>query len=271
MKFFWLLLAILLTACGPSTPKPASPIPVASPTAIATPTTRSSQPAGQGIAPAPPAKPTFKVTRVIDGDTIELEGGQTVRYIGIDTPETVAPNRPVDCFGPEASAKNKELVQGKSVELEKDVSETDRFGRLLRYVYIDGQMVNELLVAEGYAQSSTFPPDVKYQDKFRSAQQKAMSEGKGLWTACAATATPAPPPTPTRVPALSAPTVRPQPPAPTATPERGANCHPSYPDVCIPPPPPDLDCPEIPFKRFRVVGSDPHRLDGNRDGIGCEN
>src|SRR3990167_3408922 len=79
---------------------------------------------------------TVLVTRVIDGDTIEIEGGQKVRYIGIDTPETVDPRKPVQCFGVEASNKNKELVSGKRDRLEKDVSETDKYGRLLRYIYI---------------------------------------------------------------------------------------------------------------------------------------
>ncbi|MBI3335237.1 MAG: thermonuclease family protein [Candidatus Portnoybacteria bacterium] len=76
-----------------------------------------------------------KVARVIDGDTIELENGQRVRYIGIDTPETSDPRKPIQCFGIEAAKKNQELVEGKMVRLEKDVSERDRYARLLRYVY----------------------------------------------------------------------------------------------------------------------------------------
>ena len=126
------------------------------------------------------------VTRVIDGDTIEIEGGLKVRYIGIDTPETVHPSKPVECYGQEASARNKQLVEGKMVELEKDVSETDRYGRLLRYVYVDGQMVNELLVRGGYAQVSTYPPDVKYVDLLLAAQQEAQGANRGLWGACVA-------------------------------------------------------------------------------------
>lgn len=132
---------------------------------------------------------TFRVVRVIDGDTIELSDGRKVRYIGIDTPETVDPRKPVGCFGREASSKNRELVGNVDVELEKDVSETDRYGRLLRYVYviIPGRgrvMVNEELVREGFAQSSTFPPDVKYQDLFRQAEIAAMADKKGLWNDC---------------------------------------------------------------------------------------
>lgn len=128
------------------------------------------------------------VKRVIDGDTIELSDGRNLRYIGIDTPETVDPNRPVGCFGKEASGKNKELVLGKEVELEKDVSDTDRFGRLLRYVYImiDGErrMVNELLVREGYANASSYPPDVKYQEFLRSAEGIARETNVGMWGPC---------------------------------------------------------------------------------------
>ena len=144
---------------------------------------------------------TAKVVRVIDGDTIEIsatdgpasggENGQKIRYIGIDTPETVDPRKAVQCFGQEAAAKNRELVEGKTVSLEKDVSETDKYGRLLRYVYFDastssGQVifVNELLVKEGFAHASSYPPDVKYQDQFQKAEQEARVNNLGLWGQC---------------------------------------------------------------------------------------
>lgn len=133
------------------------------------------------------------VTRIVDGDTVELSDGRKVRYIGIDTPEISGTK---ECFGDEAKAKNQALVENKTVSLEKDVSETDRYGRLLRYVYVDGQMVNELLVAEGYAQASTYQPDVKYQEKLAAAETNARTQGLGLWgTACQLTATPTPIPT----------------------------------------------------------------------------
>lgn len=131
-----------------------------------------------------PNSQSVKVLRVIDGDTIEIEGGQKVRYIGIDTPETVHPDKSIQCFGIEASNKNKELVEGKSVRLEKDVSETDRYGRLLRYVYLDDIFINKFLVEEGFAYSSTYPPDVKYQGIFKASQQKAQEQKKGLWSSC---------------------------------------------------------------------------------------
>lgn len=122
------------------------------------------------------------VKRVVDGDTIELESGQKVRYIGIDTPETVSPEKPVQCFGKEASDKNKSLVEGKKIRLEKDVSETDKYSRLLRYIYLeDGTFINLLLVKEGFARSSTYPPDVKHQEEFKKAEEEARTSGKGLW------------------------------------------------------------------------------------------
>lgn len=122
-----------------------------------------------------------KVTKIIDGDTIELATGEKVRYIGIDTPETVDPRKPVMCFGREATNKNIEYVLGKSVRLEKDVSDKDRFGRLLRYVYIGSDMVNETLVREGFAYSVSFPPDIKFQHIFNDAQSLATINKKGLW------------------------------------------------------------------------------------------
>lgn len=121
------------------------------------------------------------VTRVVDGDTIELETGEKLRYIGINTPETKDTKKEVECFGLEAYQKNKELVEGKQVRLEKDVSNTDRYGRLLRYVYLDDVMINQLLVEEGYAQASAYPPDVKYQNLFDQAEIYARENQLGLW------------------------------------------------------------------------------------------
>jgi micrococcal nuclease len=127
---------------------------------------------------------TYLVSRVIDGDTIEIEGGQKVRYIGIDTPETVDPRKPVQCFGAEAKKRNEELVKGKYVRLEKDVSDKDKYGRLVRYVYTGGVFVNLVLVEEGFAFSYTYPPDVKYQNQFLKAERQAHEQNNGLWGAC---------------------------------------------------------------------------------------
>jgi len=127
-----------------------------------------------------------KVVRVIDGDTIEIEGGEHVRYIGIDTSETVDPRKPVQCFGVEASNKNKELIEGKMVRLEKDITDRDKYNRLLRYVYVSDTFINLELVKQGFAYSYSYPPDIKYQDQFVKAQQEARVAKRGLWNACPA-------------------------------------------------------------------------------------
>jgi len=128
------------------------------------------------------------VTKVIDGDTIEIEGGRKVRLIGIDTPETVDPRRPVGCFGREASSETKGLLEGREVILVKDVSETDRFGRLLRYVYIEREdgflFINDHLVRRGFAKASTYPPDVKFTEQFLQAEREARETKRGLWGEC---------------------------------------------------------------------------------------
>lgn len=118
------------------------------------------------------------VTRVIDGDTIEVSIDDSlykVRYIGIDTPETY------EYFGQDATNKNSELISGKNVWLEKDISETDSFGRLLRYVYVDNLMINAELVRLGYAQAHPYPPDIKYQNLFDNLEQEAKTAQLGMW------------------------------------------------------------------------------------------
>ncbi len=143
-----------------------------------------------GLAVQPANREVVTVTKVVDGDTIEISGGRKLRYIGINTPETVDPRRPMQCYGKDASNRNKELVLGKQVELEKDISETDKFGRLLRYVYVGERMINEQLVQEGYAYASSYPPDVMHQELFATAQKKARVENRGLWASCQTAATP---------------------------------------------------------------------------------
>ena len=144
-------------------------------------------PGDEGFRPAGPTE-AAQVVRVVDGDTIVVRlGGQTLRlrYIGMDTPETVRPGSPVEAMGPEASRANAALVAGRTVVLEKDVSETDQYGRLLRYVWlVDGDrwtLVNLELVRRGYAQVETDPPDVRYADRFVTAQRAAREAGLGLW------------------------------------------------------------------------------------------
>jgi len=201
---------------------------------------------------------TVKVTRVIDGDTIEIEGGERVRYIGIDTPETVDPRTTVQCYGKEASNKNKELVEGKEVRLEKDVSETDKYDRLLRYIWIGDTLINEVLVKEGFAYSSSYPPDVKYQDRFIAAQKEARNNNRGLWGTCT---------TPTVKPTSSyvTPTNIPYVPQPTNPPQSGGS---SYVCDCSKTCDEMVSCDEA-YYQLNTCGCS--KRDGDKDGVPCEN
>lgn len=318
-----------------------------------------------------------KVLRVVDGDTIAVEidgNAYPVRYIGIDCPEPQNSSGQPDPHADEATARNAELVAGKIVRLERDVSETDRYGRLLRYVWFGDTLINEVLVREGLAYSSAYPPDVKYQGRLDESQNQAIANAVGLWEEAVHTTrsvlqaefvgditvpddtvlapgsqfdkiwrlhnsgetawegcsvihiggdalgasglavnTVEPGEAFDVILSMTAPDVPgtyeshwqikdgnaiavgkpfyvriivqvasaplPIQPLPVATPEPAptlaptsaprSDCLPCYPDVCIPGGP-DLDCGDIPYRRFRVVGCDPHRFDGDRDGIGCE-
>lgn len=121
---------------------------------------------------------TAKVTQVIDGDTIIIEGNYRVRYIGIDTPE-VYPK--VEDYGIEAWEANRRLVGGKEVRLERDVTEKDKYGRLLRYVYVGDVFVNAELVRWGLAEAKAYPPDIKYQDYLEKLEAEARLAGRGMW------------------------------------------------------------------------------------------
>lgn len=125
----------------------------------------------------------LRVKRIIDGDTVEMGNGEKVRYIGVNTPESVDPRKGVECFGKEAAQFNREMVEGKVVRLERDISDRDRYGRLLRFVYLeDGTFVNERLVREGYASVSTYPPDVSKKEIFLRAENEARKVERGLWS-----------------------------------------------------------------------------------------
>jgi micrococcal nuclease len=125
------------------------------------------------------------VARVVDGDTIEIspaiEDKNNVRLIGVDTPETKDPRRGVQPYGEEATSFTASKLKGEAVTLDFDVEKTDRYGRLLAYVYLGEEMFNEMLLKEGYAQVATFPPNVKYTDRFLQAQREAREAGRGLW------------------------------------------------------------------------------------------
>lgn len=201
----------------------------------------------QGTAPSTPGegagdRANALVTGVTDGDTIEVAfRGRTlrVRLIGIDTPESVAPGEPVQCYAMAASRFTESELNGQRVRLEFDVEHIDRYGRTLAYVWLGGEMFNETLVREGYAFVTTYPPNVKYEDVFLEAQREARAHGRGVWGRCV-----------------------------DQSAER--TCDPAYPGVCIPPPPPDLDCADIDESNFTVEPPDPHNFDGDHNGIGCE-
>jgi micrococcal nuclease len=122
------------------------------------------------------------VPQITDGDTIELDNGEKVRYLGVDTPETYGQT---DCYGPEAKAFNRDLVEAKQVELEYDVECRDMYGRLLAYVTVNGQMVNRVLLERGYARVLIIPPNgAKYEQEFRDLEAEARNGAVGLWGAC---------------------------------------------------------------------------------------
>lgn len=174
----WIAVSVALTACGGHRVDLTTQAPA----------TWQSEPAGHEAA---------RVTGVIDGDTIEVEvvqvvegpgaGGAvagrrySVRLLGIDTPESVDPRSPVECFGKEATAATAALLDGKEIRLVKDVEDTDGFDRLLRYVYLDAEMANARLVANGYAFAFTHPPNVRHAPLFVDLQHHARDRERGLW------------------------------------------------------------------------------------------
>jgi endonuclease YncB( thermonuclease family) len=230
------------------------------------------------------AAPELRVTRVIDGDTLALGNGQRVRLVQIDTPEVYFRG---ECYGRAASKEAATLLPaGTAVRLsvEPATDRVDDAGRLLRYVIRarDGLNINLQLVRIGAAAPYFYRGRRgRYAAQLEALALRARAQRLGLWGACpgtpyqpnqgvrtrpAAAPPPSPPPPPPRP-------LPPMPPAPPAPPPSG-NCHPSYPTVCIPPPPPDLDCKDIPYRHFPVrhdvPDADPHGFDGNRDGEGCE-
>lgn len=127
------------------------------------------------------------VTQVVDGDTVVVRIGgedQTVRLLGVDTPETKHPDRPVECFGPEAAAHTEARLAGRRVTLEYDVETRDRFGRLLAYVYLDGKRYNDELVRDGFAELLVIAPNGRHAETMLDLELTARREGRGLWGAC---------------------------------------------------------------------------------------
>ena len=122
--------------------------------------------------------------RVIDGDTVELKNGERLRYNDIDTPETVHPSKPIECYGPQASSKNKELVEGEIIFVELGNPAKDRYGRLLGYVYIDDLFVNAELVRGGYAKVNSYGDPGSELSNLLDIEKNAKENMKGLWGAC---------------------------------------------------------------------------------------
>jgi endonuclease YncB( thermonuclease family) len=197
-------------------------------------------------APNPSFTVRASVTRVVDGDTLVVRyrgRNDRVRLIGIDTPEVG------QCFAKEATSAAQTLAGRRAVRLVGDRTQArrDRYGRLLAYVLLpDGRDVGRELIRLGAAAVYVYDRPFTRLQSYRDAESAARGRAVGLWGRCRAASPPV-----------------------TTT-----NCTPSYPDVCIPPPPPDLDCGQIPYKKFRVRHDvplpDPHRFDGDRDGVGCE-
>jgi micrococcal nuclease len=204
-----------------------------------------------------------RVARVVDGDTIVLTSGLRVRLLQIDTPEPGTG----ECFSRAAGRELRSLLTvGATVTLETDprLDGVDAYGRLLRYVHRGPLNVNVELARRGAATVWFYGGERgRYAGRLLAAAASARKGGRGLWGACPravwnpfgpATTGPASPP---------ASSTRPSPIASGA-------CDPAYPTVCIPLSPPDLDCGDVAHKRFRVLPPDPHRFDGEGDGVGCE-
>jgi micrococcal nuclease len=134
-----------------------------------------------------PRRAPAEVLRVVDGDTIEVSVGgreEDVRYIGVDTPESVTPGEPVECFGPRASAFNERLVAGRTVTLRFDAERRDRYGRLLAYVYAGPRFVNAELVRRGFARTLTIAPNDSQAGLFARLETAAGRDARGLWGKC---------------------------------------------------------------------------------------
>jgi micrococcal nuclease len=135
----------------------------------------------------PPGSAIAYVTRAVDGDTVEVRlDGETedVRYIGVDTPETVKPDTPVQCFGPQASRFNHRLVERQRVRLVFDEEQRDVYGRLLAYVYLGDRFVNAELIRQGLARTLTIPPNDRFARRLKRLEIAAARTGRGIWGAC---------------------------------------------------------------------------------------
>jgi endonuclease YncB( thermonuclease family) len=195
--------------------------------------------------PAPEGAFTLRgrVSYVVDGDTLAvgLDNGrrERVRLIGIDTPERGA------CLAAKATGLARRLADDERIVLRGDATQDtrDRYGRLLAYAWVRGRDLGFRMVAAGLAHVYVYDRPFQRLGAYRNAEAMGRRHAPNVWAGCAAPVTPA----------------RPR-----------SSCDASYPTVCIPPPPPDLDCADVPQSGFAVRGTDPHHFDGDGDGIGCE-
>lgn len=184
--------------------------------------------------------PRTRVTRVIDGDTVETAKLGRVRLIGVDAPHESR------CYGTAATRFTRQRLEGQVVRYELGEDRKDRYGGTLAYLWRGGRMHNLALVREGYAEVLTVPPNDRYADLFEAAERRARRRDEGGWGACERRNTPSP--------------------RPPRRPETGRG---GIPSGRVPPPPPDLDCSDL-SGTVRVGRSDPHRLDTDGDGVGCD-
>jgi micrococcal nuclease len=216
-----------------------------------------------------------KVTRIVDGDTliarVSVRRSERVRLIGIDTPEVGR------CYAAQATLTARKLALNRRVKLQGDRTQSrrDRFGRLLAYVLLpSGRDLGRELIRSGRGVVLVFSRPFAKLASYRAAEAAARSARLGLWSACVAPPTTSTTTTATTTTTTSSSTTTTTAPPTSTTTTTPPNCAPSYPDVCIPPPPPDLDCGDIPYRNFRVIYTvpdpDPHRFDGDHDGVGCE-
>ena len=203
------------------------------------------------------AAETARISRVVDGDTVVLDNGARVRLLQIDAPEIGSG----ECYSRRSTKELRRLLpSGAPVRLLADarLDRIDRYGRLLRYVIRGSTNVNLALVARGAA-TVWFYGGVRgrFAGALLTAARRARTAGRGLWGACRTVWDP-----------YSPATTEPRTTRPGSS--GRAKCDPSYPTVCIPPPPPDLDCADVPYRNFPVRPPDPHHFDGDHDGRGCE-
>ncbi len=251
---------------SPTSPAPAEVAPAAPQAPMAVPPAPTQVPNPSRPAGVPAEAQIATVTRHVDGDTLWLEGGtlpaaatSSVRLLEIDSPESGV------AYSSEATNFLKqELPIGATVYLLADKGDTDRFGRYLRYLWKqNGEFFNEKVVRQGFAKAVLIAPNDRFISQIRAAEADAKAARRGMWAVPIAPIAAPPPPAP-----------RPPAPAP-APPAAGGDCDPAYPDYCIPPNSPDLDCGDI-RRSLTVLPPDPHRLDGmpgqvgEPDGIGCE-